>query len=226
MPRSLHSEGAGLTAVADAGEGKEMVFSELPETMQRSLWLAPLLASLVPVASAQILDEVRVGVADHNVCVINCDNADKESGVDLSAEIVFNSPDFLALLLGPRPYLLASANTDGNTSFAGFGLHWNVDVAPGWSLEPGLGYVVHDGALNFPFPQGDPRNDPVSARTVYFGSRDLFRTSVSINRDLGGPWGVQLMYEHLSHGQIIGEGRNQGLDNIGIRLRYALGQGD
>ena len=28
---------------------------------------------------------------------------------------------------------------------------------------------------------------------------------------------MQGIYEHLSHGQILGEGRNQGLDEIGVR---------
>jgi hypothetical protein len=44
-------------------------------------------------------------------------------------------------------------------------------------------------SLTFPYPQGDPRNDPVSASTVFFGSRDLFRTSLALNRD-GDKWGV------------------------------------
>ncbi len=30
------------------------------------------------------------------------------------------------------------------------------------------------------------------------------------------------MYEHLSHGQILGDGRNQGLDNIGLRVSYSF----
>ena len=174
-------------------------------------------------ASAQLVHEVRLGLADHNVCVINCDNADKEAGLDISGEVVLHSPGFLKLIAAPRPYVLVSVNTKGNTSFAGFGAYWNLPLPGEFSLEPGVGYVVHDGSLNFPFPQGDPRNDPVSARTVYLGSRDLFRTSLALNYELDGPLGLQVFYEHLSHGQIIGQGRNQGLDNLGIRVRYAFG---
>lgn len=189
--------------------------------------LAPAIVALAIVpaaASAQIVDEVRLGVIQHNVCVLDCDNADKEDGPNINGEIVFGSPDILRFVWSPRPYLMASYNTAGDTSFAGAGLHWNWDFADGWSLEPGVGYVIHDGELTFPFPQGDPRNDPISASKVFFGSRDLFRTSLSLNRDLGGPWGVQVMYEHLSHGQILGNGRNQGLDNIGVRVSYAFGE--
>ncbi|MBU3921915.1 MAG: acyloxyacyl hydrolase, partial [Alphaproteobacteria bacterium] len=78
--------------------------------------------------------------------------------------------------------------------------------------------------LTFPFPQGDPRNDPISEETVFFGSRDLFRTSLALNGDLGDKWGAQVMYEHLSHGQILGSGRNQGIDNVGVRVIYRLGE--
>jgi lipid A 3-O-deacylase len=32
------------------------------------------------------------------------------------------------------------------------------------------------------------------------------------------------MFEHLSHGQILGKGRNQGIDNVGVRVIYRLGE--
>lgn len=181
------------------------------------------LVAAPPMASPQIVEEVRIGVIQHNVCIANCDNANKEDGPNVTGEIVLASPDLLDIIWSPRPYVMASLNTAGDTSFGGFGLHWSWDLAGGWSLEPGLGYVLHDGELTFPFPQGDPRNDPVSATTVFFGSRDLFRTSLSLNRDLADRWGVQLMYEHLSHGQILGSGRNQGIDNFGVRVSYRYG---
>jgi lipid A 3-O-deacylase len=31
------------------------------------------------------------------------------------------------------------------------------------------------------------------------------------------------LFQHLSHGQILGDGRNQGVDQIGIRLGYQFG---
>lgn len=175
-------------------------------------------------ASAELVEEVRLGVMQHNVCVLDCDNANKEDGPDISGEIVFSSPDFLDVLWSPRPYVVASANLGGDTSFAGAGLLWNWDFADGWSFEPGFGYVIHDGELSFPFPQGDPRNDVISESKVFLGSRDLFRTSLALNRDLGDKWGAQLMFEHLSHGQILGNGRNQGIDNVGVRVIYRLGE--
>lgn len=183
-----------------------------------SLAFAPALA-----AQAGGIDEIRLGVVAHNVCIANCDNANKEDGPNINGEMVFKSPEVLKILWSPKPYVMGSVNTAGDTNFGGVGLQWDWEFAEGWAIEPGVGYVLHDGELTFPFPQGDPRNDPISETTVFFGSRDLFRTSLSLNRDLGEKWGVQLMYEHLSHGQILGSGRNQGLDNIGVRVRYRFG---
>lgn len=174
----------------------------------------------VSTASAGIVEEARIGVTQHNICVIDCDNADKEDGPNVSGELVFATPGFLEWALSPRPYAVASINTAGNTSFGGVGLQWDFGLTENLSIEPGIGYVLHDGATSNPYPNGDPRALTFSNENVLLGSEDLFRTSLSLNYDFGPKWGAQLMYEHLSHGQILGDGRNQGMDNLGVRLIY------
>ncbi|KJS37257.1 MAG: hypothetical protein VR74_09345 [Hyphomonas sp. BRH_c22] len=174
-------------------------------------------------AFADILDEARIGVMQHNVCVTDCNNADKEDGPNISAELVFSSPDFLSVVLAPRPYVMGSLNTSGNTSYGAAGLIWNFSLTERLSFEPGVGYALHDGALHSPFPQGDPQGDAFTSNHVLLGSKDLFRTSLALNYAISDRWGAQALYEHLSHGQILGNGRNQGLDNVGLRVTYALG---
>ena len=193
-------------------------------TYRTSICLLTLAASAVLPASAQLIEELRVGVMQHNICVIDCKNADKEDGPNVEGELVFASPDVFKYVLQPRPYAVASINVAGNTSYIGGGLMWNWDFAEGWSLEPSLGYVIHDGELEAPFPQGDPRNGEFAETHVLLGSEDLFRSALSLNKDFGEIWGVQLHYEHLSHGQIIGSGRNQGLDSAGLRVYYRFGE--
>jgi lipid A 3-O-deacylase len=195
--------------------------------MKRLFALSSLLvttAAFAQSADAQLVEEARIGVMQHNICVIDCKNADKEDGPNIEAEIVFAGPDIFRYIASPRPYILGSINTAGDTNFGGFGLLWNWDFAEGWSLEPSLGYVIHDGANESPFPQGDPRSDAFARDNIYFGSDDLFRTGLAINRDLGANWGLQVQYEHLSHGQILGNGRNQGVDNIGLRAYWRFGR--
>lgn len=191
--------------------------------MKRMMTLAMSAMGLHGFASAQIVDEVRIGVIQHNICVIDCKNADKEDGPNIHGEVVFESPGFLSFLASPEPYAIASVNTAGNTSFAGVGFNWDFEFADGWAIEPALGYVIHDGETKNPFPNGSPEAATFSDENVLLGSEDLFRTSLSLTRDLNANWRIQLHYEHLSHGQILGDGRNQGMDSVGVRLGYRFG---
>ena len=177
-----------------------------------------------PAAVAQV-DSIRLGVMKHNICVIadnflgqiDCSNADKEDGPSVTAELRFRSPDFLAWAASPHPYVIASVNTRGNTSYIAAGLEWDLQLAEGWRLEPGFGYALHDGEVNNRFPNGTPESTEFDAQHVLFGSRDLFRTSLALTWELSADFALQGIYEHLSHGQILGEGRNQGLDQVGLR---------
>lgn len=188
----------------------------------RSVFLvATAAAAIAPAAQAQI-DSVRLGVMQHNICVIDCKNADKEDGPNIAGEVRFASPDFLAWAFAPHPYLMASVNTKGNTSYAGGGLEWDFQVAPGWRIEPGFGYIVHDGEINNPFPNGTQQSADFQNEHVLLGSRDLFRSSIALTWDMSETFAVQAIYEHASHGQILGKGRNQGLDEIGVRAVWKI----
>ena len=161
-------------------------------------------------AEAGPVDTVRLGVAQHNICTFDCDNADKEDGPDIHGQVNFQSPQLLHFAGSPQPYLAASVNTQGNTSFATVGLQWQLALGEHWVIEPGFGYGAHDGALVSPFPQGDPRSDAYTKENVLFGSRDLFRSSLVLGRDVGERWGLEVLWEHYSHGQISRLGTQSG----------------
>lgn len=179
--------------------------------------------ALAPAAQAGV-DELHVGVMAHNICVTDCKNANKEDGPNVELQLSFDSPSFLRWAFSPQPYIMASINVAGETSFGGVGLEWRWDFAEGWALEPGVGYVVHDGETNNPYPNGSPEAAAFADEHVLLGSEDLFRSSIGLTRDFAGPWEAQLFFEHLSHGQILGDGRNQGMDQIGVRFGYQLGE--
>lgn len=190
--------------------------------MRQYLMACVLAAAMSGPAAADVISEVRLGVMQENVCVLDCDNANKEPGQSINGDILFGSPDFLKYIWSPKPYVMASANLNGDTSFGGVGLHWSFGFADKWAFEPSFGYVIHDGELESPYPQGDPRGDAFTEDHVLLGSRDLFRTTLGLHHQINETWGVELMYEHLSHGQVLGKGRNQGLDNIGVRVSYSF----
>lgn len=174
-------------------------------------------------ASAGV-DEVHLGVVAHNICVTNCKNADKEDGPNIDVQVSFDSPQFLRWAASPQPYLMASINTAGATSFAAAGLEWRWQFAERWALEPGIGYTIHNGETNNPYANGTPEAAAFAQQHVLLGSRDLFRTSLGLTYDPDGPWEIGFIYEHLSHGQILGHGRNQGLDEAGVRIGYRFGR--
>ncbi len=195
-----------------------------------SLGLGPAHALAQPEFS-DIVAEVRFGILAHNVSVgINPGNENQEAGENIQAEIVFRTPKRLKwkYFFSPEPYLVGSVNTAGNTSFGGGGLLWDFQLGKRqrWEFETGIGYIVHNGAIDIPFPGqgGNAQNATFDANNILFGSRDLFRTTLAFNRHLGKHWGVQVIYEHLSHGQILGSGRNQGNDSVGARAYYRFGR--
>ncbi|MGE3304007.1 MAG: hypothetical protein AB7M12_12945 [Hyphomonadaceae bacterium] len=166
------------------------------------------------------LEEIRFGVMAHNTGILVPQNGGKEDGVNVHAQLEFSTPGVLRWAFSPRPYVMASVNTAGETSYAAIGLDWRWKFAEGWALEPTLGYAVHDGDIDSPYDKADPRHGPYVEDHLLLGSRDVFRVGFGLTRDLTPRWAAQLQWDHLSHGQILGTGRNEGLDDLGVRLIY------
>lgn len=182
--------------------------------------LAMAVAGVAAPASAKV-EEIRIGAVEN----IRSDHGEivegKQEGTNVELEIVSSSPDFLNIIGSPRPYLLGSFATDnGGVSFGGVGLLWRWEFADGWAFEPGFGYIVHDGEIDNPFPGASPQGIAFEEEHQLLGSRDLFRTTFALERELGDRAAVQLYWQHMSHGQILDEGRNQGLDYVGLRFSY------
>jgi len=190
--------------------------------MRKTLWALAGAAWLLTggAAGANPIRAVYGGALYHDVPLISSDSGSIERGPNLQGEIQFESPRFFRYIGDPAMFVMGSVNLRGDTSFGGFGLTWSPHIAKRWTIDPGIGYVVHSGSIDIPFPAGDPRNTAFSEENILFGSRDLFRLSLGVSRQFGKRWSGQLLYEHLSHGQIIGDGRNQGLDSIGLRIGY------
>ncbi len=176
-------------------------------------------AALAP-AQAKV-EEMRLGVVGN----IRSDHGDvvggKYGALNAEIDIVSSSPDFLNLIGSPRPYLFASIPAaDDGVSFGGAGLYWRNEFVQDWAIELGFGYIIHDGEIDNIYPAGSPQAVAFEAEHQLLGSRDLFRTSFALERELGERAAFQLYWEHMSHGQILDKGRNQGLDYVGLRLLY------
>ncbi len=170
--------------------------------------------------------ELRFGVLGHDLDLLNDGASGVEPGVDLSVEAVFASPRVLRFLGSPRPYVGGSLNTEGETSFAGVGLDWQTPMFGGVFFQGQLGYIVHSGELDLPEDREANMEETLFLleNKALLGSRDLFRTSVGVGYRVNDQWDVGVVLEHLSHGQILGDGRNQGLDNMGVRISRRFGR--
>jgi lipid A 3-O-deacylase len=168
-------------------------------------------------AGADVRD-IRLAMVKHNFL----DEHKREDSENIEGEIDWDSPHILKIIGAPRPYAMVSVNDQGFTSFAAIGFNWRKSLGSHWALEPSFGYAIHNGKLDVPFPAGDPRNIDFDAERVLLGSRELFRESLALEREMGPRLATQIYYEHLSNGQLLGARRNQGLDEIGLRLVWRV----
>jgi lipid A 3-O-deacylase len=191
--------------------------------MTRTLGLAGLAVGAALATPAYAVDEVKVGAIAHNICISTCDIAGKEDGPIIDLQVNFQSPGALRVIGAPKPFVALSPNVSGDPSFASAGLEWRWEFTDGWALVPGLGIAVHDGETDNKFPNGTPQSTQFDNENVLYGSRTLFRTALGVERELGDHWRIEATVLHYSHGQILGSGRNQGVDQAGVRIGYKFG---
>ncbi len=170
-------------------------------------------AQVQPVAQPgdPFISELKLGVLYHDLPFLG---THKEKGADIDAEVLFASPDFLKVLLAPRPHLGISANTSGYTSQAYFGASWawtlvhNV-VSQGDGLFAGfsLGGALNDGKL---------RSQSPNRKSL--GSHLLFRESLEGGYQFNSPFSLSVYADHISNAGLAK--KNQGETNAGMRVGY------
>ncbi|NNE58149.1 MAG: hypothetical protein HKN36_08585 [Hellea sp.] len=185
------------------------------------LFLVPVLALAMPAQA----DEVRVGLMAQDIKISGIGGVKgKEEGIALTLEYVADSPEFLEWALKPKPYAGGTINLSGDTSYGGAGMLWRTSENGKFYGELAFGLVIHDGELELPSP-GDATTpeqalefDRLNRENIEFGSRALFRTQFAAGFRLSDDWSAELVYEHLSHGKILSNGSNEGLDSVGVRI--------
>lgn len=158
-------------------------------------------------ASADSLDEVRLGIFDHdsNLFATRHEN----NNLDINAEALFKSPSWLAWAWAPRPHVGATVNTGSGTSLAYAGLTWDYNLTEALFIEGSFGGAIHNGEL-----EGSHKD-----RRSY-GCRFNFHENASIGYRFDARNSLMLTVEHMSNASLCDA--NQGLTNIGLRYGYSF----
>jgi lipid A 3-O-deacylase len=160
------------------------------------------------------LDEARVGVYEHDASFLG---HQKETGADIGAEFLFDSPSLLTIIGSPRPILGGLANTSGQTDQIYTGLTWTWDFihnvlnqGDAFYVEGTLGGGWNDGKINVngATPEGEKRKS--------LGSNILFREDVDFGYRITPRYSIALSYNHISNAD-LGE-RNEGINDVGVRF--------
>ena len=136
-----------------------------------------------------------------------------ESGADIAGGVRFDPIEALGAVGKPAPYVIASVNTAGDTSFAGAGLAWTIGKGPVY-VRPAVALVVHDGPL--------ARFDPVTGRGTGLGSRVLFEPEVGVGYRFSRRFSAEASWMHISHARLFNARQNPGIDMIGVRFNLRM----
>lgn len=153
------------------------------------------------------LSEIRVGLMAHDVGPFTVQTQREEGSVDLNAEFIFHSPDFLEVIGSPRPHLGTSINTAGDTSQLYGGLSYE------WYLAGNFFAGLHGGGA---VHNGETTN--VSPNKKNLGCTTLFRGAVEVGYRFDDHHGVSLMLDHISNAYLCDT--NEGLETVGLRYGY------
>ena len=159
----------------------------------------------------QIVDEVKAGLLAHDVGFLG-DHT--ERGFDVNLEMLFTSPDILAIIGSPRPHIGGDYNTAGQTSDAFAGLTWGISLIQ--NLFRTGDAVFMTGSLGGAYQDGYIDNAPLGRKRL--GSPVLFRESAELGYQVTPVISVSAILEHISNADLAQH--NAGITSAGARLGF------
>jgi lipid A 3-O-deacylase len=200
--------------------------------VKKALFAAAACAA-VAVAAPAFAGEAFVGVYKHDVTfvgnAVGLGAAGREDGVDVHLGYRTNRIESLRFLGKPQVHAMLSVNSENTSNFVAAGFDWKINLGQpgGFYLRPGIGLAYTDGKAGLPpanapnlTPEERARRTELYYTRIDFGSKVLFEPELALGYEFNDHWSGELSYVHLSNGQIFHQGKNQGLDDAGVRLVY------
>jgi lipid A 3-O-deacylase len=170
-----------------------------------------LLAGAGPAHAEGLIDEVRVGLFDHDTSAVG---NSKEPGADVVLEAVSHPIPWLKLIGHPRVVVGTALNTAGSTNQIYAGLDAQLNVFKGIASDHDaifiggtVGATLHDGKI-------DVRGTPEEAEWKSHGSSVLWRTGFDVGYRFNETWSVALSFNHISNADYTNP--NEGSNDLGI----------
>lgn len=177
--------------------------------------------------------EVYGGLFKHDITAVGnfvgLGAAGREEGVDIQLGVRTGRLETLTVLGRPQAHATLSVNSNNTSNFVAAGFDWAIPLGKRVYVRPGFGLAYTDGAAGLP-PANAPNLTPAERerRTrlyhtrIDFGSKVLFQPELALGVRLTDRLAAEFAYVHLSNGQIFHTGKNQGLDDAGVRLVYSF----
>ncbi len=171
--------------------------------------------------------DLFAGVYDHALAA----PAGSEHGEDIMLGFRTDPIAGWTWLAKPSVHIILSGNSRVATDFVALGLNWRLPIGFGGRLylRPGFGVAYTNGEANVGNAYAAGLTPAEHARRLYlsqtridFGSHAQFEPELALGYRLTPRWGVEASYVHLSNGQILHHGKNQGLDDAGLRVAYSF----
>jgi hypothetical protein len=167
---------------------------------------AVLLDPVVPACADGLIQELKIGVLDHDVPALWSGFRAEPNSADINVEAIFSpSVSFLGGTISPA--LGASISTIGATSDGYLDARWQMETGCGIFLGLGVGGAVHNGQLKL--EDGDRKA---------LGSRILFHIPLEIGYRFDEHNSLSAYFEHMSNAYTVSP--NEGLDRLGVRYGY------
>ena len=183
------------------------------------------LAASLGAASAASAADVWAGGYAHGVGT----KQNQEGGADIIFGFETERVHALKWIFSPAIHGMLAFNTSVPTDFVALGFDWPIAIlhSPHWYIRPGIGFAGTTGQADIG-NSTDPgvsameraRRARLAATRIDFGSHDLFEPELAVGYKLNQDWKIEASYIHLSNGQILHSGKNQGLDDVGLRFMY------
>ncbi|MGZ5889376.1 MAG: acyloxyacyl hydrolase [Hyphomicrobium sp.] len=169
---------------------------------------AVLLDPVLPACADGLVQELKIGVLDHDVPNLWSGFRAEPDSADINIEAIF-SPSVAFLGGTISPALGGSISTIGATSDVYLDARWQMEMGCGIFLGLGLGGAVHNGQLQL---------EDWDRKAL--GSRVLFHIPVEIGYRLDEHNSLSAYFEHMSNAYTVDP--NEGMDRLGVRYGYSF----